>query len=113
MMKMNAFRWTSVVVRKIGLRGIVATAVATTPWVAIISHAADTPPKQSQAALYTSEIDQRLTIRKIAVLPGTDNTDGIYARPVQAQLVTLVQSSHRWEYVDSGFASLNVHPLEL
>lgn len=110
---MNAFRWTSVVVQKIGSKCLINSTIALSLLMGTICGAADLPPKQSQAALYTSEIDQRLTIRKIAVLPGTDNTDGIYARPVQSQLITLVQSSHRWEFVDSGFASLNVHPLEL
>ncbi len=112
-MILKSLYWTSVALRQLGPRSLAAPMLVFAFFLTNVSSAAELPPNQSQAALYTSEIDQRLTIRKIVVLPGTDNTDGIYARPIQAQLVALVQSSHRWEFVDSGFAALNVHPLEL
>lgn len=70
-------------------------------------------PKQQQGAAYTSAVDQRLTIRKITVLPASDNTDGIYARPVENLIVELVKSSHRWEFTDSKITSLPATPLEL
>jgi hypothetical protein len=70
-------------------------------------------PKQQLAAAYTSAIDQRLTIRKVTVLPATDNTDGIYARPIESLVVELVKSSHRWEFTDSKINSLAATPLEL
>jgi hypothetical protein len=66
-----------------------------------------------QSATYRSTIDERLTIRKITVLPGSDNTDGIYARPLEAHLVSLVKTSHRWEFAESGMASLPKAPLDL
>lgn len=70
-------------------------------------------PKQQQGAAYTSAVDQRLTIRKITVLPASDNTDGIYARPIENLVVDLVKSSHRWEFTDSKITSLPSTPLEL
>lgn len=70
-------------------------------------------PKQQQGAAYTSAVDQRLTIRKITVLPASDNTDGIYARPIESLIVELVKSSHRWEFTDSKITSLSSSPLEL
>lgn len=66
-----------------------------------------------QSATYKSTIDEQLTIRKITVLPGSDNTDGIYARPMEAQIVSLVKQSHRWEFSESGLASLPKTPLDL
>lgn len=74
---------------------------------------ADSGPRVQQSATYKSTVDERLTIRKITVLPGSDNTDGIYARPIEAHLVSLVKSSHRWEYTESGLTALPKTPLEL
>lgn len=70
-------------------------------------------PKQQQGAAYSSAVDQRLTIRKITILPASDNTDGIYARPIESLIVELVKSSHRWEFTDSKITSLSSSPLEL
>lgn len=76
-------------------------------------HAQNEGPRQQQSAAYKSAIDEKLTIRKITVLPGSDNTDGIYARPLEALLVDLVKGSHRWEFAESRLASLAKTPLEL
>lgn len=57
-----------------------------------------------QSATYVSQADQDLTIRRIAVLPVSDNVGGIYARPIEAQLVQLVKASHRWDFVESNLA---------
>lgn len=80
--------------------------------------AAPSAPNEStarvqQSATYKSTIDERLTIRKMTVLPGSDNTDGIYARPLEAHLVSLVKMSHRWEYAESGLTTLPKAPLDL
>jgi hypothetical protein len=58
-----------------------------------------------QSATYVSQIDQDLTIRRVAVLPVIDNVDGIYARHIEAQLISLVKSAHRWDYVESNIAN--------
>ena len=62
--------------------------------------------KGEQAANYISEVDDALTIRKVTVLPVTDNLDGIYARPIERNLIDLVKSYHQWDYVESNIASL-------
>ena len=51
-----------------------------------------------QSATYVSPVDDSLTLRRVAVLPSSDNVDGIYARPIQTQLVDLVKASHRWDF---------------
>jgi hypothetical protein len=57
-----------------------------------------------QSATYVSQIDDDLTIRRIAILPTVDNVDGIYARPIEAQLTTLLKASHRWDFVEANVA---------
>lgn len=82
----------------------------------VVAQSADKPSevtRQQQSAAYKSDVDDKLTIRKITVLPGSDNTDGIYARPLELLLIDLVKSSHRWEYAESRIASLTKTPLEL
>lgn len=54
-----------------------------------------------KSATYFSQIDEDLTIRRVGVLPSVDNVDGIYARPVETQLIQLVKSSHRWDFVET------------
>ena len=57
-----------------------------------------------QSASYVSRVDEDLTIRRVAVLPVIDNVDGIYARPIESQLITLTKASHRWDYVETNLA---------
>ena len=68
---------------------------------------------QEQSATYVSRIDEDLTIRRVAVWPATDNTDGIYARPTETQLIKLVRDSHRWDYIDSSIAGAMPTLIEL
>lgn len=76
---------------------------------ALVALAISLPPQASaqtigQSASYVSRIDEDLTIRRVAVLPVMDNVDGIYARPIETQLINLVKGSHRWDYVESNIA---------
>lgn len=68
---------------------------------------------KEQSASYVSQLDQDLTIRKVAVLPVADNVDGIYARPVENQLNQLVKSSHRWDFIESNIAGAIPTVIEL
>ena len=61
--------------------------------------------RQELSATYVSELDQNLTIRHVAVLPVVDNVEGIYARPIEAQLIQLVKASHRWDFVETSIDS--------
>lgn len=68
--------------------------------VASLARAQSQGPVVEQSATYVSPVDDSLTIRRVAVLPASDNVDGIYARPIEAQLQDLVRSSHRWDYAE-------------
>lgn len=68
---------------------------------------------QEQSATYVSQIDEDLTIRRISLLPVIDNVDGIYARPIESQLISLVKASHRWDFVESNLAGTVPTPSEL
>lgn len=61
-------------------------------------------PKIQTAAIYSSEADDALTIRSISVLPTLDNVNGIYSRPVEAEIKSLINKGHRFQLVDSQFA---------
>lgn len=54
-----------------------------------------------QSATYVSQMDADLTLRRVSVLPVSDNVDGIYARPIESQLISLVKEAHRWDYVEA------------
>ncbi|MGZ3721932.1 MAG: hypothetical protein ACXVA9_03315 [Bdellovibrionales bacterium] len=62
---------------------------------------------------YHSEIDDMLTIEKVSVLPFTDNLQGIYARPIEAHFITLVDQMHRWNYIASNTSGPILSPDEL
>lgn len=91
--------------------------IAATLWTFVLTHSIDVNAQTSDrvqlGATYKSTVDEKLTIRKMSVLPGSDNTDGIYARPVEEHLIALVKSSHRWEYADAKIASMPQAPLDL
>ena len=70
-------------------------------------------PRVEQGAVFTSASDEFISIRKISTLPGADNVDGIFVRPVEAHLISLLKSSHRWEYADTGLVSLPKAPVEI
>ena len=58
------------------------------------------PEKKQNVSIYQGQIDRDLTIRKIAVLPVSDNVNGIYSRPMEKHLATLVDQDHRWELIE-------------
>ena len=61
-------------------------------------------PTVEQTAQYISQVDEDLTITRIAVLPVTDNLDGIYARPIEAELVSRIKKNHQWDLVESNLS---------
>lgn len=63
--------------------------------------------------IYRSPVDELLTIQKVSVLPFTDNLQGIYARPLEAHLISLVDGMHRWDYVPAANAGALFSPEEL
>lgn len=63
--------------------------------------------------VYKSEADSLLTIEKIAVLPFTDNLQGIYARPLETHFIQAVQNMHRWDFVQATSSGPLLSPEEL
>ncbi len=59
-------------------------------------------PATEQTAQYISQVDDDLTIKRITILPVTDNLDGIYARPLENELTSHVKKNHQWDLVESN-----------
>ncbi|HVK60892.1 MAG TPA: hypothetical protein VM432_05050, partial [Bdellovibrionales bacterium] len=66
-----------------------------------------------RSSTYVSQIDSDLTIRRVTLLPVSDNIEGIYARPIEAQLLELIKGTHRWDFVESGLAAPAATLIEL
>lgn len=49
---------------------------------------------------FVSQLDRSLSVKKIGVLPSSDNVKGIYARAIEAKIIELLQATTRFEYVD-------------
>lgn len=62
---------------------------------------------------YHSEADDLLSIEKVTVLPFTDNLQGIYARPLEAHFIQLVEKMHRWDYIPANNSGMILSPDEL
>src|SRR3954465_6121823 len=50
---------------------------------------------------YHSQLDEDLTIRRATLLPVTDNVGGIYARPLEAELIRALNENHRFNFVEA------------
>lgn len=62
---------------------------------------------------FKSPIDESMTMDRVSVLPFTDNLQGIYARPLEAHLISLVDKMHRWNYVPANATGPILTPEEL
>jgi hypothetical protein len=54
-----------------------------------------------------------LTVQKVSVLPFTDNLQGIYARPLEAHFIQLIEKMHRWDYVPASLSGPILTPEEM
>ena len=54
----------------------------------------------AQTSTYVSPVDNDLTINRWTTYPLVDNLDGIYARPLQAQLKSLMESDTQFRWVN-------------
>ncbi len=70
-------------------------------------------PKVQTAAIYSAEVDDALTIHSLSVLPAMDNVGGIYSRPVEAHLKSMIEKGHQFKHVDSQFAGALVSANDL
>jgi hypothetical protein len=55
----------------------------------------------AQSIRSSSEADQGLTLKTLALAPLVDNVSGIYSKPLDETLKETVLSTHRWEIVDT------------
>ena len=65
------------------------------------------------SATYISPVDEKLTIRKITLMPTVDNVEGIYARPLETHLIQLIRNSPRFDYIDFSSAGTSKSAAEL
>lgn len=56
-----------------------------------------------QSSRISSEADSLLKLTRVTLAPVTDNTDGIYARPVENKLRDLISRTYRWDFVEGNF----------
>jgi hypothetical protein len=50
----------------------------------------------AQKTLLRSELDENLTINSVSVAPLFDNVSGIYAKPLQTQLSSIIEEDRQW-----------------
>lgn len=68
---------------------------------------------QISRTIYRSAVDEALTVRKIVILPFTDNLQGIYSRPVEKFVTEMVDKNHHWELSEYTAAGALLSPDEL
>jgi hypothetical protein len=66
----------------------------TTLWFSFVAEAAQDAPSKNA---YVNDVDNSLTIHKIAVLPVTDNVNSLYGRSVEDKIKSLLSQAHRFE----------------
>lgn len=64
-------------------------------------------------AIYRSEIDELITVRRIAILPVFDNLRGIYSRPVENHLIDQLKNNHHFEIAESTASGPILTPEEI
>lgn len=69
-------------------------------------------PKVVDTSIYRSPVDEQLTVHRVTVAPAIDNLSGIYARPLEAHLVSLLEKQGRFELVTLSTAGPLLSPLE-
>lgn len=69
--------------------------------------------QEKSGGIYQSEADQLLTIKKISVLPFSDNLQGIYSRPLENHFIESLNKFHRWDYVPANTVGPILTPEEL
>lgn len=68
---------------------------------------------KQQTSVYKSGVDNLLTVKKIAVLPSTDNVGGIYSRPIEATIRNLINKKHQYDLVSDENVGTVITPTEL
>jgi hypothetical protein len=71
------------------------------------------PAHSQEKAVYRSEADELITIRKIAILPVFDNLRGIYSRPVENHLIDQLKDNHHFEMAEATATGPILTPEEI
>lgn len=71
------------------------------------------PAMAQEKAVYRSEADTLVTVRKIALLPVFDNMRGIYSRPIESYLHDSLKNNHHFELVEPNAAGPILTPEEI
>lgn len=79
----------------------------------VFSFAEESPPQIPYKAKYRSAVDERLTVHRIAVLPTTDNLQGIYARQIEKHIIKELNNNQHWELADDTTVGPMLTPSEL
>lgn len=69
--------------------------------------------QKTNTSVYKSDVDDLLTIKKIAVLPATDNLRGIYSRPIEDEIKKRINENHHWDLSSSESAGQIVTAFDL
>ncbi len=75
------------------------------------SFAAAQTPKTKDTVTYTSNLDQTLTIKTIALAGVRDNVDGIYAAAIIEEMQRLMQLDSQWSFIDKKISPLGFNQL--
>lgn len=79
----------------IGAQGLATLSFLTLVWYSTAAEATE-----ANTSHYRSEVDESLTLRKIAIAPVIDNLQGIYGNPIQDELTSLIKKNHHLDIVD-------------
>lgn len=66
-----------------------------------------------EKAVYRSEADDLITVRKVAILPVFDNLRGIYSRPVESFLIEQLKDNHHFEMAEATTTGPILTPEEI
>lgn len=79
--------------------------------VSALAQTNDQTPAANQGAIYKSDSDDLISIEKVSYAPLIDNLNGIYARPLETHLASLLAQMHRWS-IAPGTVNLGSSSLE-
>ncbi len=62
---------------------------------------------------FVSSIDELMTIETITILPFSDNSQGIFSRPLEAHVIQRLKDLHRWTFIPSPLPTVSASAEEL
>lgn len=87
--------------------------ITTSLWVFILTIPSITWAKTKGPVSYSNKTDSALTLHSVTILPTIDNVDGIFSKPFDKKITTLIEKDHQWEHKTSNFSGAFLTPDEL